>query len=277
MLNVFASTIGALTLGATVSLSPARDNTLYQFSPAEISNGAGQYFFAGTDANGNKRRGVIAFDFSSIPQGSTVTAVTLNVFMSRTTTFDVPVSLHRALANWGEGISDADFEEGGGTAATPGDATWEHRFFPDVFWATVGGDFTPAPSVTRMIGGVGPYSFASSPQFVADVQSWVDAPASNFGWIMVGLEAGNRTAKRFDSRENPLVENRPVLVVEFTPPACPGDADGDGMIGLSDIASVINCWGMPASCDPAADLDGSGDVGLGDLAEVIKNWDASCG
>ena len=42
-----------IVFGATVTLAASRDNTLFQFSPATISNGAGQHFFAGTNANGN--------------------------------------------------------------------------------------------------------------------------------------------------------------------------------------------------------------------------------
>lgn len=60
------------------------------------------------------------------------------------------------------------------------------------------------------------------------------------------------------------------------PPSCPGDVDGDGMVGLSDVAEIINCWSLPTACNPAADLDSSGDIGLGDLAVVIKNWGVIC-
>lgn len=261
--------------GATVTLPASRDNTLFQFSPATISNGAGQHFFAGTNANGNVRRGVIAFDVSSIPAGSTIQSVRLRLFMSRTTTGAVDVALHRCLADWGEGASDADFDEGGGTIAQPGDATWEHRFYPDVFWSTFGGDFAPAPSATASIAGVGFYEFTAG-TLVADVQSWLDTPASNFGWVMVGTESSNRTAKRFDSRENPIVENQPQLIVEFLPSACPGDADGDSMVGLSDIAAIVTAWGTMVPPGTGADLDGSGDVGLGDIAVVIQNWGTVC-
>jgi hypothetical protein len=51
----------------------------------------------------------------------------------------------------------------------------------------------------------------------ADVQSWFNTPASNFGWVIVGAEAsGGGTAKRFDTREN---ANPPVLTISYTPPS----------------------------------------------------------
>ena len=52
---------------------------------------------------------------------------------------------------------------------------------------------------------------------VADVQSWLDNPSTNFGWLLVGNEALSETSKRFDSRENAIADNRPLLTVNFTP------------------------------------------------------------
>ncbi len=59
-------------------------------------------------------------------------------------------------------------------------------------------------------------------------------------------------------------------------PACPGDADGDRMVGLSDIAAIVTAWGMMVTPGTGADLDGSGDVGLGDIAVVVQNWGTVC-
>ncbi len=64
--------------------------------------------------------------------------------------------------------------------------------------------------------------------------------------------------------------------VPFTP-ACPGDADADGAVGLSDIAAITTHWSLTVPPAPAsADLDASGDIGLGDIAVVIQNWGAAC-
>jgi hypothetical protein len=43
----------------------------------------------------------------------------------------------------------------------------------------------------------------------ADIQAWLDNPSSNFGWVLLGKEGAEATAKRFDSRENEAPENRP--------------------------------------------------------------------
>ena len=48
---------------------------------------------------------------------------------------------------------------------------------------------------------------------VADVQSWLDNPATNFGWLVLGDESMMMmTAKRFDTRES---NNPPVLTIQY--------------------------------------------------------------
>lgn len=60
-------------------------------------------------------------------------------------------------------------------------------------------------------------------------------------------------------------------------PACPGDADADGAVGLSDLATITTHWSLTVPPAPASvDLDASGDIGLGDIAVVIQNWGAMC-
>ena len=199
-----------LTIGAS------KDNTLYENATGSLSNGAGNAFFAGQNDNGLIRRGVIAFDVSSIPTGSTVSSVTLTLYMSRTRTQTEVVGLYRALANWGEGTSHAAGEEGGGAPATTGDATWLHRFYPSTLWASPGGDFSATASATTSVGNTNLYSWSSA-GMVADVQGWVDGQASNFGWVIRGDEVDVKSAKRFESRQSTTSTQRPVLTVVFTP------------------------------------------------------------
>ena len=72
---------------AMISINPSKDNTLYEYVPADgdRSNGAGFHFFTGTTAGDLIRRGVIAFDIAgNIPPGSTITGVSLSMNMSLT-------------------------------------------------------------------------------------------------------------------------------------------------------------------------------------------------
>ena len=217
---ILMSTIGcagATSASATIiNITPSKDNTLYQFDPDEgdHSNGAGFHFFAGENGMGELRRGVLAFDVAgTIPAGSTITAVSLTMNMSMTPTGARTVELHKLLADWGEGTSHAPMGEGDGAPATLNDATWRHRFFDSDFWTTQGGDFSATVSASQSVGGIGQYTWNSA-QMVADAQWWLDNPASNFGWLVLGDETASATAKRFDTRES---ASPPMLTIQYIP------------------------------------------------------------
>ena len=75
------------------------------------------------------------------------------------------------------------------------------------------------PSATTSVGGEdgeGLYSWTSQ-AMARDVQSWLDEPGGNFGWLLKGVES-DRSARRFDSKENSTPSNRPVLQLEYTTP-----------------------------------------------------------
>ncbi len=193
ILAAFFVAIGIrLASAAIISINPSKDNTLYEYVPADgdLSNGIGDYFFTGKTAVDRIRRGVLAFNVAgSIPPGSTITSVTLSMNVSRVhdNTGRI-VELHRLVADWGEGTSQAAGEEGIGAPATPNDATWRHRFFDTIFWTTEGGDFSATVSASQSVGATGVYTW-SSPQMTADAQSWLDNPATDFGWLVLGDES----------------------------------------------------------------------------------------
>ncbi|MBL8747431.1 MAG: DNRLRE domain-containing protein [Phycisphaerae bacterium] len=203
-----------------VSLAPNLDNTLYQSATGSLSNAKGQHLFSGLNGSGIKRRAVLSFDVAgSIPAGSTITGATLTVNVSSGSTGFFDISLYRTLASWGEGTSAATGAEGNGAPSTPGDATWTHRFFDTTNWATAGGDFDPTSRATTSIGPAGTYAWTSTALMVADVQSWLDAPGGNFGWLVSGGEDSAGSAKRFGSRENVDPAQRPVLTVTYVVPS----------------------------------------------------------
>ena len=218
---VLAAALGgfgpSLASGDVININPSKDNTLYEFVPADgdTSNALGVHLFAGMTAEPEVRRGLVAFDIAgSIPAGSTITSVSLSMNMSRTISDARIVELHVLLADWGEGTSNADGQEGDGAPATTNDATWRHRFYDTIFWTTQGGDFSGTVSASVSVGGIGQYTWTSA-QMVADVQSWLNNPASNFGWLLLGDESTSPTSKRFDTRES---TSPPVLTVTYTPP-----------------------------------------------------------
>lgn len=221
--SIFCATFNYTVCAAEVAIPAAKDNTLYEDISGGTSNGAGSYFFVGrvgAGGGGAIRRGLIAFDIAgAVPAGSIITAASLRLSMSRTVSGASQVTLHRTTADWGEGASDASAQEGSGAPAAENDATWTKRFFgTDLDWATAGGDYDPVASAFVSVGDVGAYNWSSA-GMLDDVQAWFSTPASNFGWIVRGDEATVGSAKRFDTRENMITQNRPVLTVTYTAPS----------------------------------------------------------
>jgi spore coat protein A len=237
----------------TVTLAPTADNTIYSENTA-FSNGAGDSLFTGRTNNGALRRALVQFDTSSIPAGSTVTAVSLRLTMTRTNGGAFNVAAHRVTNSWGEGASNAAAQEGGGIQAQTNDATWIRRFYNVTSWTTVGGDFLAVASATTSVNGNGNYTWSSA-TLISDVQGWVNTPANNFGWIMRGNETTNQSAKRFASRQNPTTASRPQLTVTYTAPAASGaccSADGSCIVTLQTTCTTTGgtFQGTGTVCSP---------------------------
>jgi len=200
---------------AQVILTPSKDNTLYQSTGAQFSNGAGENLFVGNTNSRAARRTLIAFDIAGqLPADATIISVTLQLQMSKTNAGAQSISLHRLQSDWGEGTSDAADNEGSGTTPTTGDATWLYRFFDTQNWQTPGGNFVLTDTATITVNNVGFYTW-HSPQMAADVQSWLNTPATNFGWLLLGNETQASSAKRFSAKENSTVANRPQLTIVY--------------------------------------------------------------
>ena len=227
LLVILAGLVIPVSLGAeTLVLEPTQDNTLYESPSGRLSNGSGDHLFVGATNALEKRRTVIAFkDLQSIPAGATIASVRLRLFLSRESTGPEAILVHRLTADWGEGASDALENEGGGANSADGDATWVHRFSPNIVWSDPGGDFETDPSAFLLVDAPGPYTVIETDGLIADVQHWVDNPDENFGWILIGDEI-ERSAKRFDSREFGESLRRPQLVIEFTTTGTPYDFSG---------------------------------------------------
>jgi hypothetical protein len=223
---------------------PSRDNTLYEhtMNPAEWSNGAGQHMFAGQIGSnavapmGVLRRSMLAFDVASVvPAKATITSAVLRLNVSRVRAGAANVSLHRMMVDWGEGGSDApgvntSNAEGGGPDgamlpdAEANEATWTHRMHGGgaaTQWAnTAGGqagtDYETTASDTQSVNSTGMYTWSGT--LVDDVRLMFDDPNSNYGWMVIGEEGTSQSVKRFDTRENPIAANRPILIIDYTTP-----------------------------------------------------------
>ncbi len=256
--------------GAQVTINPVNDNTIYQGTdPTQVDPnfedntcGAGTNLFSGETNDGLLRRALLRFDIAgTIPPGSTINSATLTVTVNRSGG-NVPqtMTLRPLSQDWGEGTVDCDAGAGGGGRglnANAGDATWLDAKFGQTAWNTAGGDFGAISAGTDVgdnngAQGVWDSSAGGNGAMVSDLQGWLANPASNYGWIVVGLEGAGQSTRRFSSREG---GNPPTLTIDFTPTdnvfAC---CFQDGACTVTDNASCTSQGGSPDtntnSCSP---------------------------
>jgi hypothetical protein len=204
--------------GQTLVTEAAKDNTLYEATGSQLSNGQGIFMFVGSTGSGGSRRALVAFNLSAIPANATITGASLSLFLSRprSDNSSETITLHKVLKDWGEGASNAGSPGGGGAPAQPGDATWLYNNFNTSLWAAAGGDFSSTVSASTAVSTNNRAYTWSGSGMVADVQSWIANPASNFGWLIKGNESDQQNAQRFHTSEN--TSNRPQLTVTYAVP-----------------------------------------------------------
>ncbi len=260
VLLMFALVHAPLLYAETVVLNPVKDNTIYDgsVSAGTLQNntcGAGPDLFAGNNNRNppRARRALLKFDIAgNIPPGAVVNAVTLTVMHNLTPDAQqATMTLHPLSRDWGEGTVDCTGGGvgggggGGGAPANTGDATWLSAEHSLVSWSTAGGDFGLASAstiATSLTGQPITWDSTTSPGMSTDVQNWLDNPGSNFGWAVLGNEAGSSTVRRFGSRES---ATPPVLTVDYTPSgsAC-CFANGD-----CAVQSVTSCTAQGGTPD----------------------------
>jgi hypothetical protein len=241
LLLVPFSLLPTATAQTTVQIQSRKDNSMWSPSGTR-SNGSGSHMFAGMDGTGSERHALIAFDVASrVPAGARVVDASLSLYCSRWNgASPLRILLHRALADWGEGTSNAPGQEGQGAAATTNDVTWLHRFYPNTFWTTPGGDYAPVPSGWSDTVYQG--NTFRGPGMAADVQSWLDNPSANFGWLLKTQVPNYRDVRRFDTRES--TSNRPVLTVTYIVRGA-GTTFGAGCLGSNNQPLSLQVAGAP--------------------------------
>lgn len=212
VLGVLASVSGpAWSLADTVTLSPAADAELREFSPSSnFGNGAtvvsGRL---GSNAGQERRRVLLKFDLAGrIPANAVITSAVVQVKVTKVPSGpqNSTFALRRVLQSWSEA-----------------NATWNTRLTPSTAWNSPGaagtGDASATASASVAVAGTGTYAFASTSSLIADVQTWLSNPETNFGWLLISQGEGTaKTARHFGARED--AGNAPRLVVGFNvPPA----------------------------------------------------------
>ena len=207
----------------TLTLSPDADTAMLSLNPQNNYGGLMTVPVGPVARAGHVARALFRFDVAgSLPAGAVVTNVTLRFQVSRessTGPADI-AALHRMRVDWAEGSKT---NPNHGSAASPGESNWRSRRSGIADWAGPGGaagtDFESSPGATAAWDGPGAYTFGPTDALIADVQSWLDHPAANHGWMLKSLgESATGAAKRVVTREGPQSQ-RPALVIGFTVPA----------------------------------------------------------
>lgn len=208
----------SITAQTTTNVPCVLDNTLYESPTGSLSNGVGPSLFVGVTGQPGKRRALLKFDIASaVPAGARILSaqLTMNCVQSAFAG-NVDVGMHRVLQSWGEGNSIAVGGGGSGASAQSGDATWLHSFYTGSLWTTPGGDFAPVASGIIVTPPYGLCSSNASLGLIADVQSWLDNPAQNYGWLLKTNEALAYVARKIESRQSG--GTKPSLTVSYILP-----------------------------------------------------------
>ena len=189
--------VGTQNAFAAVITFISSDDT-YLNSAGPDSNFNGQTTFASGTTGALIARGVVAFDVSSIPAGTTITDVQLKLTTSIVSGPPIPLSLQKITTGWDEST-----------------VTWNSP------WITPGGDFLVASSATQTITVLDTYTWGSTGQMVNDVQGWVDVPSTNHGWLLKRADENLiGFARFFHNTQSP--PDVPMLIVTFNAPAAGG-------------------------------------------------------
>ena len=177
----------ALALEAT--LTPVQDACIYSDGLGTGANGAGDYFSVGTDSLKQPRRGLLLFNLNAaLPANAQVTGATLTLHMSRTIGAAATVGVYAVSRSWTEGPADPPGNEEEGWPAVSGDVTWMQASYPSVSWTQPGGDYAAGVQTQTSVGDYGFYTFTGA-ALTAQLQAWLDTPASKFGWMLMDVES----------------------------------------------------------------------------------------
>ncbi len=183
------------------TFQPSSADSWLNETSKNVNYGTGLYIEA--KSNGKDGRGLVQFDISEIPTGSTVTSATLSLYISfkgtnwtgaTTRTYDV----HQVTTSWAEATVSWRVSDGGN-------------------WGTAGGDFNATPTASQPTTGTGTGVWMDW-TVTSDVSAFVGGTA-NYGWIVKDDTEGSATLYdiQFHSSEYTTDLNlRPKLAVTFT-------------------------------------------------------------
>jgi len=192
-LSVFSQTL-------EVDLTASLDNTIFKGS--ELSNGLGEYIFAGTTNKDVIKRALVQFDLTeAVPEGVLVDSVKIILHPTKVKPGSTEVQIQVLTTEWGEGTSRATDGDGQGAKATVGDATWTFAKYSKDPWVNKGGDFVDTISATTT-SSLGNLTIFKSDRLTREVNLMLQDSIMNYGWILIGDESMKATSVKFASKDH---------------------------------------------------------------------------
>jgi hypothetical protein len=210
-----------------VSFTAVADTSIYQDNPD--GNLGSTTLLSGMNYKNSRGRALFVFYLSGIPANATISEAHVSLAVVERPDPDqhggpIPSNfgLYRMLVSWGEGSGSAK----AGSPARFGEATWTSRFYPLVTWDSPGGtagvDYLDSPSSSTAVDDKNVvYVFQSTTALLEDVQTWVNTPETNFGYMLISdNEFTPGTGRRFASTESGLsvALPAPTLSVDYVVP-----------------------------------------------------------
>ena len=256
------ATANASVIGErTIQTSGVRDSYLYaggatnNYGVQERMTVCG---YADTAAT-NVMRGIIRFDTASIPTTATLTKATLWLYSYDAT------QTKGSSGFYGAYPLTKDWTEAGVTWSTTNGSAG---------WTTPGGDFDATPDGTSRKQGTAStwYNFDVSNR----VQTWITAPAGNFGWVIKCTDENLHNQDRFYQTDTVNGTYRPKLVITDLPTPVACDVNGDSHVDMLDLLALANSWagrcGIERAYDPMCDFNDDGNVDVVDLLILAESW-----
>jgi hypothetical protein len=187
------------------------DATVYENETGNNGGGGSEICIGNVGATTNTRRAFVRYTLPAIPAGSTIDRVVLAIFQDRVRDLGAgplaaTLSIRQVTADWVEGTGSGPGSGPCGGGADVAGVDWAAQ--PTVAGA---GSASAALSANDNVNVVLDTDIGTaSDGLIADVQSWVDTGAANFGWRLAAAEEATADNARA------LVPG--TLTVHWTPP-----------------------------------------------------------
>jgi hypothetical protein len=248
-----ASAIGVKTLQVGLNSYNGELDSYISQSGVTVNYGTFERMVVTGYGSGNYQRGLIKFDVSSIPAGTTITSAVLSLYSyypAQTKGTTGAYGVYPVTKAW----SDSQ-------------TTWNNAT-TSVAWTTAGGDFSATADATSPKQGTAAMCWYPW-DVTTRVQAWVNSAPSNLGWVIKCTDESKSNQDYFYQADTANATLRPKLVVSDLVTAMPCDINGDGAVDVVDLLYFVDSWGTlcgtDRNYDPRCDFNNDGAVDVVDL------------